>query len=263
MAATIVRQCLATFHEHAEIWVAGIAARKKKGVKSTEDVAGLLLAYDMWFESLLQIALVHWRHSSGDPAPVLREALAAAREATEFHPRLPFKVRQGRLSKFALAALLCPLVGEPIEPFMPHILRLEEFPDLAETPLQPLCDTVLLRAYLDEAVPAVAQKLAAKVGLRKKPPSLFGRTFDCYTRIIAAGQKGQWAEARQAVQEAYGLYEERKNNCTYKHGLTQLDGGGPNNDLFLDFRLGAIIHRTWQDRREARKTFDPPHRWPG
>jgi hypothetical protein len=199
---------------------------KKRGVKSTENIAGLLHAYDMWFDSLLEITMVHWRHSTGDPAPVLHEALAVAREATEFHARLPFKVRQGLLSKFGLAALLCPLVGEPIEPFVPHLLRLEEFPDLAEVPLQSLCDTVLVWAYVDEAVPAVAQRLSAKLGLRRKPPSLIGRTFDCYTRIIAAGLKGQWAEASQGVQEGYVLNAERKNNATYKHGHQQLDGVG-------------------------------------
>jgi len=259
MDATLLRQCLNTFHEIAELSAAGIVVRKKKGLKSTEDVAGLMNTYEMWFNELLKITLVHWRHATGDPAAVLREALAVAEEATEFHLRLPVSVRQGGLFNFGLAALLSPLVGEPIDPFMPHLLRPEEFPDLAETHLRPLCDLVLLWAYLDGQVPAVAQKLAAKLGVRRKPPSLFGRTFDCYTRIIAAGLKGQWPKARKDVQEAYVLYEERKNNRAYKHGL-ELDAGGPNNALFVDCRLGAIIHRTFQDRPEA-MTIDPPHRW--
>ena len=183
--------------------------------------------------------LVEWRHELGDPRPSLQRASDVAVRASRILSEMGGRDRWQDLD-FGAAAILQFLLFDYVEV---NIGR--ELPDIdARWPLSEtkrLLDTALVRSLESNDRSGVFDALLAKIESSKRM-KLVHATYSNYAELMRRRADGE--SIADAVHAAEKLFRKRGRNAAFDSAI---DGGGPDNDLVVDFRLGAILK--WCRRR--------------
>jgi hypothetical protein len=102
----------------------------------------------------------------------------------------------------------------------------------------------LLDAVLGDALQGEWDEETWTLGLeqlgRVEGSTLAVESYTAYHRLLRTSQN---SEVKATVEKAISLFEKRKSNGFYRGG-EQTDGGGNDNAITVDYRLGAIMKRT-------------------
>jgi hypothetical protein len=237
------------------------SARFAQAARENRDFHLLVLNQKQFIAEALTSGLVRWRRRVGDPRPVFRRAVTGSAtflaEGTEVDPsQMPWKHVW-----FELTDYLRTLLGEPVDgPFLAQCLG-DRLPDKQEFDDLGLGDrfaglAVVLRLATGRAWPLWHELLDRRA--QNKRAALFVQTYAGYWDLLDAIEAGDAREASERALQLGSLYAKRKRDPYYSGGI-QFEGGGPDNDDVLDFRLAAILKSA-----SARGLSLPPqfvHQW--
>ena len=203
--------------------------------RRAEKWAPALHNYDHAAQSRLFRALLGWRTGLLDPVPDLRqsvevsEATVAFLDTTDVGPLRPmFDPVPG-----AYCAIL---LGQRDSPVVVETRRLAVRPTPRGLTVDRALEGWLIGALLGRdpgAGPEVASGLASQ-----KRMALVGATYSTYF-ALAALSEGDGSAATDLTRHALELFRRRRSNGYYSGGV-QYEGGGPDNDLVVDYHLAAI-----------------------
>jgi hypothetical protein len=205
------------------------------------------------FECLLKAGVIQWRFELEKPVKVLRRALdLAARvlpQARQFAAQPGMQPPVSYPTAGFFHVLLDGTVPDEIQALWPKGKLISGFYSL-NTP-----DSLLLRAL------TAGRKPPAWDAVIKDLPSYkekhFAECYPVYLGVALHGLKGEWPEALEHARAAEALYRKRAR----MHTISDLNGGYSGNDMFLDYRLAAILKHASHGKKRPLAGFDSIHLW--
>jgi len=191
----------------------------------------LALCSRQFFKSQLALGLIKWRNNE-DPRPNFEKAIErAVTNIPELSKLSTLAVIEEdfRLENLKIIAFLLDKTTE-LEINLESVKETDRRLDclLAST----ICDRVNLK--IDTQTHIEILKL-----FKNKRTSLAAKTYETYFEIL---HNPNAKNVEEVVKKAENLYLDRSSDSFYSGGDTT-DGGGPDNDIVVDFRLAAVLKK--------------------
>jgi len=206
-------------------------ARASKGLEVARESRNLQLAAlntRQMFKGHLMCGLIKWRQGAS-PVLHLQDAIRVVSESSELLRGWDASFEPIENLPSSRAALLASLLGLPFE---------VRWPEKADIAADVHLDYVLAEgrgaADFEQARAIVARLLEGKT------TSLVGETYQTYSEILSA-QPGSEA-LTTLVEKAEVLFAKRGRDAFFSGG-DQTEGGGLDNELVVDYRLGVALKK--------------------
>ncbi len=193
----------------------------------TGDSFLVIFNYEQYFIDKLMQGLITWRIDAGSPKKYFNDAIAIANETIQYTKTVTPDFNVAKKFPFEIAGLLAFIIDEPyvspeIDPkgvAFDRLLRYELVKSLHGAQNEKEWDT-LLAPEKD-----------------KKRTQLAFNTYTVYKNMIFHPDN---SEIDAFVNEGETLFRKRSRNAFYDGG-PEYCGGGPYNDVSIDFELAAVM----------------------
>ena len=191
-------------------------------------------------EHRFERALLGWRTGLLHPEPDLRATLEVSERAVSFLEATDVGPLRARFDPVP-GAYSAIMLDRPESPVVVEARRYATWPPpRGLTPDRPL-DAWLLG---DLAGEGPGQGVDAAGSVTRGRTSLLGETFTTYFDLIAI-ERSDDLPASELTRRALALFARRRRDEYYSGGVAY-EGGGPDNDAVIDYRLATIWHvRGW------------------
>ena len=184
----------------------------------------------------MMVGLIQWRHRFCDPTPAFRRAIYSASEAAMQLHALDSTMPVWRYFRFEAVEILKLLVGDEIDiSILEEITTSEGSSETTERILDALIVLGLKQQEIDPRWNELIERLR-----QKKRAALAAETYGIYRAILQAGLNSDPMRTVQEAENAAKAFVRRKQNAFFSGG-PQTEGGGPDNDHVVDYRLGALM----------------------
>jgi hypothetical protein len=178
------------------------------------------------FQNFLMQGLIGWRCELLSPVEPFRQAVQSVREGAAALSNLSDEANPTRDLPLDSASIVAVLVDQPPIPFDVSALIPER----------------LLEGLLANALHGNWDEAAWNKGLEKlrknKRAALAVETYATYAQLLHADE----AATAKLVEHATQLFKKRAKNSYYS-GSYESEGGGPDNEFTVDYRLAAVMKK--------------------
>ena len=205
---------------------------------ATSDYSHNALRFEAASWSQMMVALMRWRLNEGNPAPELGRTLTLAQEAAERLENLGPGQPHWKSYNFALGIFAGIILNSKAPSSLTqHLPDLTEFCNPTADTICPLLDAALCQSISSQEPVGAHQQLLDFTSDRERL-RLLHDTYSLYFQLISEGRAG--TSCQETVSQLDTLFSKRRSDEFFAGGI-DTDGGGPDNDLVVDYRLAAII----------------------
>ncbi len=209
-----------------EDWFEGTRKGLSIGLE-TGNVFLTLYNYEGYFIGKLMQGLITWRIDAGSPMKYFVDAIAIANETIQYINTVTPDFNVATEFPFEIAGLLAFIINEPFK--------------VPEIELKGLTFDRLLRYELVKSLHGAQNEKEWDTLLApekdKKRTQLAYNTYTLYKNMIF---HPEYSEIDAFVKEGETLFRKRSRNAFYDGGPSYC-GGGPDNDVTVDFELAAVM----------------------
>lgn len=209
------------------------------------------LNFQLAIERSLRLAMLQWRHALGNPLQALTESLELAFRAFPELSEIDSTQKHWTSVNFGVPCYVCCILQGTIDPrLLEWHCKFRDWQELARKhdgfSVERFLDAGIFQSLIHGAAPEGWQNLLAKVAAQKRR-KLVNETYATYMEIVASARQGDSSSAVAAVLRAAANYNKRARNAYYS-GCPQIEGGGPDNEHVVDYRLAALIRMCLPDQ---------------
>lgn len=209
------------------------------------------LNFNLAMQGSLMLAMLQWRHGLGNPHQALTQSLDFAFRAFPELSEIDSTQQHWTSVDFGPPGYVCCILRGSIDS---RLLEWHcQFNDLEKLAwkhggiyLEKFLDAGIFHARMHGAAPEGWSDLLAKVAAKKRL-ALVNESYVTYMEIVLSARQGDSTSAAAAVLRAAANYNKRARNAYYSGGIG-FEGGGPNNEHVVDYRLAALIRMCLPDQ---------------
>lgn len=242
---------VAAFREWAEMFLKPIPELVANGDDPSDNYSEAIKDYMME-------GLILWRHALGDPREPFSLALEICRNRVRALRSAPGAQVWAHIDPTPCAFLSWLLEGKSDSELLESACKLSDWKKLSMYYASQALDVGLLQTLASRTPPSDWDATIADIRARKRW-RLMADTYGNYVRLIIAADTGDTSGVKDAIVAGDAFYRKRARADVYEPAETE--GGGPDNEHVVDYRLAAIIKTTCHGIRGDLFPLGYPHIW--
>lgn len=209
------------------------------------------LNFTLALQRSLMLAMLEWRHNLGNPLQALTQSLEFAFRAFPELSEIDSTQKHWQSVNFGVPSYGCGILRRTIDPRLSEWhCQFRDWQELAWKHdgiyLEKFLDAGIFHSLMHGAAPEGWNDLLAKVATQKRR-KLVHETYTAYMDIVTSARQGDSSQSNAAVVRAAANYNKRASNAYYSGG-PGFEGGGPDNEHVIDYRLAALIRMRLPDQ---------------